>query len=74
MIGIAMSIPSLAIMGVFGMQELKLGLILFPGVIIGVLFSKLFIAKLDKHSIRPYVLGLSSISGLLAILKIVVFR
>ncbi len=71
MIGILLSIPSLAIMGQFGMQELFLGLLLLPGVVVGFLVSKFFISKLDKHSIRPYVLGLSSISGLLAILKII---
>lgn len=73
LIGIMLSIPSLMIMGVFGMSEFLLGLILIPGTLIGVLLSRLFIKKLDKHSIKPYVLGLSSISGLLAILKILVF-
>lgn len=70
MIGIMLSIPSLMIMGVFGLQEFLQGLILLPGTLLGVLLSKFLISRLDRHSIRPYVLGLSSVSGLLAIIKV----
>jgi uncharacterized membrane protein YfcA len=73
MLGILVSIPSLMVMGVFGTREWRLGLILMPGVLCGFFLSKFFIKRLDKHSIRPYVLGLSSLSGLLAILKVTVF-
>ena len=71
MVGIMLSIPSLMIMGVFGMNEFLLGMILFPGTVIGVFSSRFLIKHLDKHSIRPYILGLSSISALLAILKVI---
>ena len=73
MIGILLSIPSLAILGAFGWPEFILGLLLVPGCFVGVILSNMFAKKIDKHSIQPYVLGLSSISGILAILKVILF-
>ncbi len=70
MLGIIFSLISLAIVGKFGLQEFLLGLTLYPGVFLGVYISRHITSKLDKHAIRPYVLGLSGISGLMAIVKI----
>lgn len=73
MIGVIFSMISLAIVGKFGLQEIVLGLSLLPGVGIGVYISQHITNKLDKHAIRPYILGLSGISGAIAILKVLVF-
>jgi uncharacterized membrane protein YfcA len=73
MIGVVFSILSLTIMGEFGLNELVLGISLMPGVIIGVYISRHMTKKLDQHAIRPYVLGLSGISGFLAIVKVLIF-
>ena len=73
MIGVILSMISLAIVGRFGVRQILLGLTLLPGVIIGVYVSQHITSKLDKHAIRPYILGLSGISGLLAILKVLLF-
>jgi len=73
MIGVILSMISLAVVGKFGLTQILLGLSLLPGVFIGVYISQHITSKLDKHAIRPYILGLSGISGLLAILKVLVF-
>jgi len=73
MIGVIFSILSLILMGEYGLQEFMLGLTLFPGVFLGVYVSRHMTQKLDKHAIRLYVLGLSGISGFLAILKVLIF-
>lgn len=73
MIGVIFSILSLMLMGEYGLRESILGVSLFPGVLLGVYISQHMTKKLDKHAIRPYVLGLSGISGFLAILKVLLF-
>ncbi|MBN2280992.1 MAG: sulfite exporter TauE/SafE family protein [Candidatus Marinimicrobia bacterium] len=73
LIGVILSLLSLAAMGKFGFKELFLGFCLLPGVFLGVYMSQHLTKKLDQQAIRPYVLGLSGISGLLAIVKVLIF-
>ncbi len=73
MIGVVFSVLSLMLMGEYGLRQLLLGLSLIPGVFLGVYVSRHMTKKLDKQAIRPYVLALSGISGLMAILKALLF-
>ena len=55
--------------GYFGMFELKLSLILIPGILTGYIFSRYTAKILDRGFIRPAILSFSLLSGILLIVK-----
>lgn len=67
LIGCLLSLIALAIVGEFTIADLGRGGILIVGVLIGLLVSKPLISVLDKNSIRPYVLGVCTISALIVL-------
>ncbi len=70
-VGLILSIISLIIVGRFGTQELRLFLMMFPGIIIGFLFSHRFIAFLDNNKLtKKSIITVSSISALIVIAKV----
>jgi uncharacterized membrane protein YfcA len=55
-IGSMFTIPSLAIAGVIGRRELQLAALLIPGVVLGLWFGRIGIARLPTDRVRPFVL------------------
>ena len=55
-IGSLFTIPSLVIAGVLGVRELRLALLLVPGVFVGLWLGRVGIARLPAHRVRSFVL------------------
>jgi uncharacterized membrane protein YfcA len=67
--GAIISLVALSTVGYFGFLELKLSLILMPGILAGFFLSKYTARILDRGFIRPVILTFSLFSGLLLIIK-----
>jgi uncharacterized membrane protein YfcA len=65
--GAVMSLTALAVAGRVGAHELRLGLLLWPGVILGFLLSRPLTRYLDEGRTRPMVLAISAAASLLLI-------
>ena len=65
--GAVMSLTGLAIAGRVGAHELRLGLLLWPGVLLGFALSKRLTGYLDDGRTRPMVLAVSAMAALLLI-------
>jgi uncharacterized protein len=65
--GAVMSLTALAVAGRVGAHELRLGLLLWPGVILGFLLSRPLTRYLDEGRTRPMVLAISAAAALLLI-------
>jgi uncharacterized protein len=66
-VGALMSLTALTIAGRVGTHELRLGLLLWPGVILGFALSKPLTRFLDEGRTRPMVLAVSALAALLLI-------
>jgi uncharacterized membrane protein YfcA len=62
-IAYAISVASLAVVGLFGTQEVMLGLALLPGVVIGYLAAPAISQFVDRAVLRVAILTISSISA-----------
>jgi uncharacterized membrane protein YfcA len=69
LIGMLISIASLAAYGQFGVTEVKLGMLLLPGTLLGLYSSSRFAIRLDRGYTRNAVLLLSMISGLFVVFQ-----
>jgi len=67
--GTIISLIALAIIGRFGLREIKATALLIPGVFLGFLLSNRSTKILDRGFIRPAVLITSAISGIVVILR-----
>ena len=67
--GAIISLIALSTVGYFGLLELKLSVILLPGIFTGYYFSKFTARLLDKGFIRPAILIFSLLSGIILIIK-----
>lgn len=67
MIGCVISLIALSIIGRFHLADLAYSLVLIVGVVMGVICSKPLRGFFDKHSARPFLLGLCAISALLVL-------
>ncbi len=67
--GTIISLLSLAFIGRFSYDELRLSFVLLPGVLIGFLFSTRALVFLDQKHTRAAVLVISAVSGLVVILR-----
>jgi uncharacterized membrane protein YfcA len=65
LISIAVLIPA----GRFGIYEIELAAVQLPGILLGYLASYRLVARLDGHSLRPVILGLSALTAVVVILK-----
>ena len=65
--GAVMSLTALAFAGRVGAHELRLGLLLWPGVVAGFLLSKPLTRYLDDGRTRAMVLAISAAAALLLI-------
>jgi len=60
LVGTAVSIPTLVVVGRLGVDELGATALLLPGVVLGFASSKPLVRRIDRRSIRPFVLILSA--------------
>lgn len=67
--GTIISLVSLIVIGHFALLELKLALILMPGIFAGFFVSRKTASLLDKGLMRPAILSVSGLAGLTVILK-----
>jgi uncharacterized membrane protein YfcA len=67
--GTIISLSALAIIGRFGLKEIKDTAVLMPGVVLGFLLSHRSTKILDRGFTRPAVLITSAISGIVVILR-----
>ena len=67
--GALISLAALSSVGYFGLLELKLSLVLMPGILVGFFLSRYGAKVLDQGFIRPAILVFSLLSGLLVIMK-----
>jgi uncharacterized membrane protein YfcA len=68
-IGAIISLIALSTIGYFGLLELKLSVILLPGIFTGYYLSKFTARVLDKGFTRPAILIFSLLSGIILIIK-----
>lgn len=65
--GASLAIASLAVSGEFGGRELKDGLLLLPGLLLGIVCSRFVTRFLDRGWIRPAVLALCTVAAVVLI-------
>jgi len=70
--GCVISLAALILIGRFRLDDLIYSAFLIFGVIIGVLCSGPFKRLIDKHSARPWLLGLCSLSALMVITRAII--
>jgi len=68
-IGTTISIISLIYIGYFGIPELQMAIILIPGILLGYVISNRTAKILDKGYIRPMVLIVASLSGIIILIR-----
>jgi uncharacterized membrane protein YfcA len=68
-LGLVISISTLAVFGRFGRPEILSALMLFPGIVLGFLFSNRIAPILDRGHTRPAILTVAAIAGLSVILR-----
>jgi tetratricopeptide (TPR) repeat protein len=68
-VGAIITILALSTVGYFGFIEIKLGLLLMPGIITGFFISKYTAKILDRGFIRPAILTFSMLSGIILLFK-----
>jgi uncharacterized membrane protein YfcA len=69
LVGTFVSLPTLVVVGVLGLDELALALVLLPGVAVGFSLSRPLVHRVDKRSIRPLVLLISGASALAVLVR-----
>ncbi len=69
LVGTVLSLIGLAWIGRFGLPELRAGLMLSPGVVLGYLLSRYSLGFVDRRGLRPAILGLAALSALVVILR-----
>jgi len=67
--GCVISLTALTIIGRFQVQDLLYSLFLIMGVIVGVLCSGPFKRLIDKQSVRPWLLGLCTLSAFMVLIR-----
>jgi uncharacterized membrane protein YfcA len=68
-VGLGISISTLAFIGKFGQDEMVSALLLFPGTLLGFFFSTRIAPLLDRGYTRPAVLTVSALAGLSVIVR-----
>ena len=69
LVGTFVSIPTLVVVGVLGVRELGLALVLLPATAGGFILSRRFLHRIDSTSVRPFVLGLSTVAALAVLVR-----
>jgi len=71
-VGIAFSVAGLWVAGRFGMTEIRLSILLLPGVVVGYALSGPAARLLDRGWLRPAILATSAIAAVLVVVKYLV--
>jgi uncharacterized membrane protein YfcA len=69
LVGSAVALPTLVVVGKLGRDELVASAVLLPGVLIGFLASKPLVRRLDQGSVRPIILALSAAAALAVLVR-----
>lgn len=67
--GTVLSLSGLHLVGRFGWQEVRLGLLMLPGLALGFLLSRRTAGLFDRGLIRPAILVVSAIAGAAVVVK-----
>lgn len=67
LVGTFLSLSALAVAGEFGVEEIRLSLLVVPGIILGYLASGAGARRLDAGHTRPAVLTVSAVSAVLVL-------
>ncbi len=68
-VGTVISMVTLASVGRFGFEEIRLGLELLPGILIGFLLSSSILPHLKNCYLRPVILTVATVSAVVVILR-----
>jgi uncharacterized membrane protein YfcA len=68
-VGYTISVVALAAVGLFGRQELALGLLLLPGVAVGYAIAPWLGGFLDRRRLRIFILAISGASALVLLVR-----
>ncbi len=68
--GILLALISLFAIGRFGLPELKLAVLLLPGILLGFFLSRFLVPYLDRGLLRPVILGVAGISAVIILIKV----
>jgi len=68
-VGTVISMVTLASVGRFGFEEIRLGLELLPGILIGFLLSTSILPHLKNRYLRPVILTVATVSAVVVILR-----
>lgn len=68
-VGVSLSVSALAIVGRFGLHEIALTLFLMPAMVLGFIVAAPVRHLLPDRAVRPLVLALSGLSGLVVLLR-----
>ena len=69
LIGTALSLTALRLIGRFGADEVRLTLLLLPGLLVGFVMSRWTAAVVDRGYTRRAVLAVAGFTGLLVIIR-----
>lgn len=68
-VGTLVSLPTLALVGVLGGEELVAAVVLLPGTVLGFLASRPLVHRLAERSVRPVVLVLSAAAAVAVVIR-----
>jgi len=68
-VGTVISLAALNLIDRFGWQELVMGIGLFPGIILGFVLSIQLTRRLDARGLRPAILAVCGITGLIVLIE-----
>lgn len=69
LVGTAVSLPTLAVVGALGRAELVASAVLLPGVVVGFVASKPLVRRIDERGVRPFVLALSAAAAVAVLVR-----
>ncbi len=68
-LGTLVALTSLAVVGKFGVQDIYLGLLLIPGVVLGFFMSQGAVRFLDKGYLRPAILIVTTLAAIVLLIN-----
>ena len=67
--GVVVSLVGLAVVGRFGVEQIRLSLILIPGALVGFALSGRLAPLLDRGWMRPAILAASAVAGAIVVVR-----
>ena len=69
LVGTIISLAALVFVGHFGLDELRLTLVMLPGALFGFVVSRRIASRLDRGYTRPAVLTIATVAGLIVVAR-----